>query len=153
MKKTIIVGIICLLVAGIPISSAVSIEKPTLFKNLINEKPIQTVEDIPEWAIGNFTGIWGINIGGQPGDPLGQVFGYYGTNRFVGVFTNSTAPNGWLWGIKFGFFMFGIIANITGEQSTYFVGLGGFNETHFYYRIMGFVGPTFYLGGVHNPFE
>jgi hypothetical protein len=152
MKKTIIVGLICIFLVCIPLSSAESIEKQNFHRNLIKQQTIQTT-DIPEWALGNFTGIWGINIGGQPGTPRGLVFGYYATHRFVALFTNTTAPNGWLWGIRFGYFMFGIVANITGEQRTYFVGLGGFNETHFYYRIMGIVGPTFYIGGIYNPFE
>jgi hypothetical protein len=152
MKKTILIGIILLLFIGIPITSAVSIEKSTFIKNLVKEQSIQTMEDIPDWAIGNFTGVWGLNIGGQPGTPLGLFIGYYGTNLFAGMFTNTSAPSGWLWGFRFSFFMFGMVANITGEQSTYIVGLGGFNETHFYYRIMGIVGPTIYIAGVYNPF-
>ena len=154
MKKTIIIGIICLLLVGIPITSAISVEKATFIKDIRKDRPIQTLEDIPEWAIGNFTGVWGLNINGEPyEDPLGLVLGYYGTNLFAGVITNNTAPNGWRWGYRFSFFMFGMIANIDGEQRAPFVGIGGWNEEGFYYRIMSIVGPTLYIAGVTNPFE
>ena len=149
-----IIGIICLLLIGIPNTSAVYIKKPTYLSNIQNEYSYQTQDEPPTWALGNFTGYWGLNIVGQPGIPLGLVFGYYGAFRFVAVFTNTTAPNGYLVGIRFSYFMFGIIANITGVQKTLFVGLGGSNETEtdFYYRIMGILGPTFYIAGTYNKF-
>ena len=154
MKKTIIIGIIFLLLVGIPMTSAVNVERMTYVKNLRNENPVGTLEDIPEWAIGNFTGVWGFNVNGEPyEDPLGLVVGYYGQHLFAGLLTNTTAPNGWIWGIRFSVFMFGMVANLNGEQQIPIVGIGGFNEDNFYYRFMSIVGPTFYMAGIHTPFE
>jgi hypothetical protein len=45
------------------------------------------------------------------------------------------------------------MGNITTGNQTYFVGLGGANETNFYWRIMGLVGPTFSMYGVYSKFE
>ena len=154
MKKTIIILFVCLLFAGIPITSAISFEKAAFIKNFTKEQPVQTLEDIPEWAIGNFTAVWGLNVNGEPyGDPLGLVIGYYGTNIFAGLITNTTAPNGWIWGYRFSIFMIGIVANIDGEQKAPFIGIGLWNEEGFYYRIMSIVGPTLYIAGVYTPFE
>ena len=68
-------------------TSAVSVQKTTFIKGIKNEQPIQTLEDIPEWAIGNFTGVWGLNLNGQPQDPVGLVLGYYGEYIFGGLVT------------------------------------------------------------------
>ena len=35
-------------------------------------------EDIPNWAVGNSTGTWGLNIWGEDWFPLGCVEGNYG---------------------------------------------------------------------------
>jgi len=154
MKKTIIIGIIFLLVVGIPMTSAVNVERMTYVKNLRTENPVGSLEDIPDWAIGNFTGVWGFNVNGEPyEDPLGLLLGYYGQHLFAGLLTNTTAPNGWIWGIRFSVFMFGMVANLEGEQKIPIVGIGGFNEENFYYRFMSIVGPTFYMAGVYTPFE
>jgi len=154
MKKTIIIGIICLLLIGIPITSAISVEKATFIKSIRKDQPIQTLEDIPEWAIGNFTAVWGLNINGEPyEDPLGLVLGYYGTHLFAGIVTNTTAPNGWIWGYRFSIFMIGMVANIDGEKKAPIIGIGVWNEEGFYYRIMSIVGPTFYIAGIYNPFK
>jgi len=153
MKKVIIVGILLLFVIGIPMTSAVRVDKTFFVKNLLNEKPATSIEDPPEWAIGNFTGIWGFNVNGEPyEDPIGLVVGYYGNKLFAGVLTNTTAPNGWIWGFRFSVFMFGMVSNLEGTQKAPIVGIGGFNETGFYYRFMGIVGPTFYMAGVYTPF-
>jgi len=74
MKKLIIVSVIILLIAGIPIITAVSVEKTTLLNNYRNEQPVQTLNDIPEWAIGNFTGVWGLNLNGEPPVPYWSCF-------------------------------------------------------------------------------
>ena len=156
MKKAIIIGFVFLLFVGIPLTSAISVERAANIKSILpikNGPNILTLNDIPDWAIGNFTGVWGININGEPyEDPLGLVLGYYGTNLFAGLITNTTAPNGWIWGIRFSVFMFGVVANIEGDQQAPFVGIGLWNEDGFYYRIMGIIGPTFYIAGVYNPF-
>lgn len=156
MKKVITITVVFLLFAGIPTISSMSIKNiSNIQSNLpVNTRPeISTLDDIPEWAIGNFTAVWGLNINGQPGDPLGLILGYYGEHLFAGLITNTSAPNGWIWGIRFSIFMFGMVANIEVEEKAPFVGLGLWNEQEFYYRIMSIVGPTFYIYGVYTPFE
>ena len=48
--------------------------------------------------------------------------------------------------------MLGIIGD-NSDQNSLIVGLGGRNETHFYFRLMGIVGPTFYIAGIYKPIE
>ena len=153
MKKLIIFGVITLLIVGIPITTAASVEKTTFIKNHRNEQPVPTLEDIPEWAIGNFTGVWGLNLNGEPQEPVGLVLGYYDDHRFAGVVTNTTAPNGWIWGYRFSIFMIGIVANIDGEKRIPIIGIGAWNDEQFYYRIISIVGPTIYIAGIYTPFE
>ncbi len=153
MKKLITVSVIILLIAGIPTITAVSVEKTTIVKNQRNEQPVQTLDDIPEWAIGNFTGVWGLNLNGEPQEPVGLVLGYYDDHRFVGVFTNTTAPNGWIGGYRFSMFMIGFVTNINVEKKLPIIGIGIWNDEQFYYRLMSIVGPTIYIAGVYTPFE
>ena len=154
MRKLILVGIISIMLMGIPMVSAVNVERATFIKNLRSENPVGSLEDIPEWAIGNFTGIWGFNVNGEPyEDPIGLTFGFYGDHLFAGILTNTTAANGWIFGFRFSVFMFGMVANLDGSQKVPIVGIGGFNEENFYYRFMSIVGPTFYIAGVYAPFE
>lgn len=160
MKKTVLsLLIICIVLSSIASSTAVSLHKqrtPLKFTSrsavtLENETP-------PDWATGNFSGVWGLNIAGQPLPPVGWLAGYYsnmGIGRFVGVFSpfNVTNITGYIGGILLGPFMLGIVGNSTTGNQTYFVGLGGANTTHFYWRIMGFVGPTFYMYGIYTKFK
>lgn len=148
MKKILLLAI-CLMLVGIPITSGLQLEKQ------IYQIPEQTApipEDIPQWAIGNFTGVWGLNINGQPTDPIGLIAGYYGTYRFVGIITNSTAPNGWIAGFTFRSFLIGRVGNLSGENTVPVIGIGIRNETGFYYRVMSFFGPTIYIAGIYHPF-
>jgi hypothetical protein len=153
MKKVIVAGIFLLFALGIPMTSAVKPGNTALVRNLINDNAVVSPEDVPEWAIGNFTGVWGFNVNGEPyEDPIGLVVGYYGTRLFAGLLTNTTAANGWMWGFRFSVFIFGMVANLDGTQTAPIVGIGGFNETGFYYRFMSIVGPTFYMAGIYAPF-
>jgi hypothetical protein len=154
MRKLIFVGIIVILLLGFPMVSAVNVERATYIKSLRSENPVGSLDDIPEWAIGNFTGVWGFNVNGEPyDDPIGLVIGYYGEHLFAGLLTNTTAPNGWIIGYRFSIFMFGMVANLDGSQKVPIVGLGVFNDEAFYYRFMSIAGPTFYLAGYYTPFE
>jgi hypothetical protein len=153
MRKLILVGIVTIMLMGIPMVSAVNLERATFLKSMRSENPVGSLEDIPEWAIGNFTGVWGFNVNGEPyEDPIGITAGYYGNRLFAGFLTNTTAPNGWILGFRFSFFMFGIVANLDGSQKVPIVGIGVWNDEIFYYRFMSIVGPTFYIAGVHTPF-
>jgi hypothetical protein len=160
MKKSVILTlVVCMVVSSISATTAMPIRNISKIQKYIPQA-ISTIdnETPPDWATGNFSGIWGLNIGGQPLPPAGWLTGYYsdmGIGRFVGVFApfNATNVTGYIGGILFGPFMLGIVGNSTTGNMTYFVGLGGANTTHFYWRIMGFVGPTFYMYGMYNKFE
>jgi len=156
MKKLFTILTLSCLLATLPLATATTIphQHHTLDTLQHYIQPPQTIDDPPSWAVGNFTGVWGLNAMGQPLNPQGLIFGYYGNHRFFGAFTNTTAVNGFLAGLTFGPFMIGIVANVTGEGRAPFVGLGGTNgtTTEFYYRIMRIVGPTLYLCGLYNPY-
>lgn len=161
MKKILVSTSLCLLMILVPVASALPV-----LNQQEHHLPITTrtssaspLDSPPEWAEGNFSGVWGLNILGQPLSPIGWVAGYYDVNgiigRFEGIFDqfNVTNATGAIGGFFLGPFMFGKIMNITTGNATGFVGLGGANETHFYWRIMGIIGPTFYMYGVYSKFE
>lgn len=126
------------------------------------EETISANNTPPDWAKGNFTGVWGINIWGEVDIPLGWLAGYYTDVRlgfFYGGFAEFGEENAtaYLSGIFFGPFMLGTISemigeNVSGNQSL-FVGLGNYNETNFYWRIMGMKGPTYFMYGTYSMFE
>ena len=162
MKKLLTAIGICILLVSMPATTAISLQKVKNFKNQlpsVNE-PILTIDTPPHWARGNFTGVWGVNILGQPLPPTGWVVGYYsdmGFGRFVGVFAefNETDATGYIGGVILGPFMLGVVGNITSGEETVFVGLGGHNETssEFYFRIMGIISFTFYMSGTYSEFQ
>ena len=160
MKKLVILTlVICMVVSSISATTAVPIRNLSKIQEHIPQAvATMDTETPPDWATGNFSGVWGLNIAGQPLPPAGWLAGYYsnmGIGRFVGVFApfNATNVTGYIGGILLGPFMLGIVGNSTTGNKTYFVGLGGANTTHFYWRIMGFVGPTFYMYGLYTKFE
>jgi hypothetical protein len=161
MKKTIFVGIICLLISGIPFSSAISVEKLINIKSSYNneiEQIVPTLEDVPPWANGNFTGVWGITVFGIPTPPLGWVAGYYqeiGLGTLAGAFAPFTEPNatGTISGFMLWIFFMGeVIDNATGNN-TYVAGIGVANETHYYMRLNGIAGPNYYMLVEYTRFE
>ena len=161
MKKILSILGVCFLLIAMPAITAVplqSIQTPsisTTYKEKITEhrEPIKPL-DIPEWADGNITGLWGLNVLGKPLTPVGWLFGYYGGLQFAAAFWefNETNISGFIGGLHLGPFLLGKIV-FPDENETLFVGLGGTNETHFYYRLMGIIGPTFYIYGIHLKFE
>lgn len=160
MKKLLFVIGICFLIA-LPSTLAFPtvLKKTEYTKNCVDFDSTSANDTPPSWATGNFSGVWGLNVLGQPLPPAGWLVGYYSFNglvgRFEGVFDvfNVTNATGAIGGFFLGPFMFGQIANITTGNATGFVGIGGANTTHFYWRIMGFVGPTFYMYGVHSQLQ
>lgn len=118
--------------------------------------------DVPEWANGMFYGAWGISILGAPALPIGWFTGFsrqrllFGFDGIFGGFntpvSNATMA---LSGIVLGPFMLGGIRNLTTEKGAWYVGLGGINATNnlFYYRIMLFTGPNFFMFGKYYPLE
>jgi len=160
-KKIVTIGL-CLLLIGMP--AVLGANQPMLRTHRVVENddhPQQTpipVEDPPEWANGNFSGVWGIDIWGEAQIPLGWLYGYYKRMNF-GIFYGAfnefgeEQDNFFLQGIFVGPFMFGTLGNDTGANDTLFVGLGGYDETNFYWRIMGQTGPTFFMYGNYSKFE
>jgi hypothetical protein len=152
MKKILFVIIICLLFVNLSFVSAKSVIK------LSNAS-----EDSPSWAVGNFTGQWGLNFWGHDWIPIGPVNGYYGIGflnnrlkfgRFLIEFEESDAENKTTFqGLFISVYLLGKATSTKTGNTTAFVGLGGYNETHFRWRIMGLEGPTLFMNGTFNEFE
>ncbi len=164
MKKTILLCLVSMLLIGMPISIGIHTPIQPVEKHPIGTSTDQPfpVEEPPNWANGNFSGVWGLDIWGEHQIPLGWVYGYYKNmdiGYFLGVFADWSEDNysKYLSGLFFGPYMIGKIGNITddGEMNEEgpFVGLGGYNETHFYWRVMGIKGPTFFMYGEYTKFD
>lgn len=119
----------------------------------------QNNDDAPDWALGNFSGVWGLNFLGFPLPPSGWVEGYYSTwglGQIQGTYGNYNQDNYFeIQGTMLWIFMFGFIRDPQTGNGTAFTGLGGIKaETQeFYYRLNGIIGPTFYMLGNYTPFE
>ena len=169
MKRILYLGI-CLLLIGMPLATAISTPSITTFES--NEKNIEqgtiniektgdarTTDTPPDWANGNFSGLWGYSIWGEWNIPIGTMFGYYKRNPNFGYFyaemTNFVEENiSWyLQGYFFGPFIIGSIGENESANTTLFVGIGRLNETHYHWRVMGEVGPTFFADGTYTKFE
>jgi len=163
MKKILVIVGVCSLLITMPITTAI----PTkLVKNSRILNPImpsikkQTVnlDDPPDWAKGNFTGVWGINILGIPLAPLGWIAGYYqriGLGNLAGVFGgfNDTNATGEIVGIMLWIFFLGGVGSIETGNGTYVSGLGIANETHYYMRLNAIIGPSYYIFVKYAKFE
>ena len=154
MKKILAVLGICILLAIMPTMSAVSHQKVDTIET---QMPTDTP---PEWATGNFTGEWGLSVLGVPFVPLGWIEGYYAQSgilgRYEGYFAefNVTNATGKIAGFMLGPFMIGGVQDIATGNGTWFVGIGGVNETQqFYWRLTGILGPNFYIYGTYTEFE
>jgi hypothetical protein len=122
------------------------------------EKTTSPADDPPDWANGNFSGLWGFDIWGEWHIPVGWMFGYYKRNTNFGYFYAGFAefgePNA-TWFIKgyiFGPFMFGSIGENEYANETLFVGIGRYNDTNYHWRLMGEEGPTFFVDGTYTKF-
>jgi hypothetical protein len=143
--------LVSVLIIGIPIATAISIpvNKST---SLIKDAP-------PNWANGNFTGVWGLDIWGENHIPLGWMFGYYKLGVNIGYFAagfNYFEEQDIAWFIQgyiFGIFMFGTMDSNEYTNQSFFVGIGNCNETHYHWRIIGENGPTFFMHGKYTIFE
>jgi len=161
MKKTIIAISICILFTSISLSSASFI--PQVKNQEIKALGEFTAdpEEAPIWAVGNFTGRWGLNVWGNDWFTIGPVYGYYGKGfynelkfgRFLIQYTEDGEENGTIFqGLFIGPFLLGVAKDIYTQNTSNFVGLGGYNETNFRWRIMGMEGPTLFMKGVFNEF-
>lgn len=167
MKKFLSVLGICILLIVMPATLTISASTTKLVqrntniftkKQLVIEKTPSPNDEPPGWANGNFSGVWGIDIWGQAHIPLGWLFGYYKRHinfgYFYGAFDwfwgkNESYLKGWL----FGPYMFGSLGINESANETLFVGIGGCNETHFHWRVMGLEGPVFFMHGEYTKFK
>ncbi len=159
MKKFVIVIGVCMLL----VSMSVTIH--AFPQRIVNQKPessslyrSSSESDIPDWANGNFSGVWGINILGIPLEAAGWVNGYYSSmtiGRFEGEFAdnNQTNATGFISGLMLGPFIIGKINSTNLDNEILFVALAMHNETAFYWRLMGIIGPTFYIWCEYTKFE
>jgi hypothetical protein len=160
MKKILVIGGICILLITMPMITAMPTE---LVKNSQTLKPLlkkQTVslDEPPDWANGNFTGVWGVNLLGVPLAPIGWIVGYYqniGLGNFAGVFGsfNDTNATGAIIGMMLWVFFLGGVGSIETGNGTYVSGLGIANETHYYIRLHAIIGPSFYIHVEYTKFE
>ena len=168
MKKLLFVIGVCFLLAAMPISISVSTPAFKLGSRLnkilenetpeIIEGPFLPTDDPPEWANGEFSGVWGLDIWGEWHIPAGWMFGYYKRDTnwgyFYAGFADFEVENAtwFIQGYFLGPFMFGSLGENEYANDTLFVGIGRYNETDYHWRLMGEVGPTFFVEGEHTKY-
>jgi hypothetical protein len=160
MKKILLILGICFLI-GLPATSGLSI--PQLRSLGSDNKLSDADDDPPIWAAGNFSGDWGVNIWGHDWFSFGEFSGYYSTgflqNSRLSFFQIEYKEEGnengtFLEGLFFGPYLLGESTDMETGNTSYFVGIGGYNETscEFRWRIMGLYGPTLYMRGTYEEF-
>ena len=169
MKKLLLILGICFLLIGMPAISAISdssnvvskYNRSNIYKKIINKEDMSTIataDDPPGWANGNFSGLWGLDIWGEWHIPIGWMFGYYMTAPNFGYFYAGFAefgeeePSWFIQGYIIGPFMFGSLGENEYANETIFVGIGSYNETNYHWRVMGRIGPTFFMHGIYTKF-
>ena len=160
MKKILIAIGICFLFSSMPLTTAFFLPTTDYMNEKIQniKKSFSTIDDPPEWATGYFYGVRGnTDNQGKPLEPTEYIVGYCSDNfkgKFAGAILkiNTEDVTGYTGGNIIGPFMLGIINDNLYQQSL-IVGLGGSNETHFYFRTMGIIGPNNYLVGKYFPLE
>jgi len=163
MKKCLIVLAVCFLFASLSATGAVAVTDAESIKN--NAESFVEIssdsEDVPGWAVGNFTGEWGLNVWGHDWFSIGPVNGYYGQGfigsiklgRFLITYTELDGENGTMFqGLFIGPYLLGVATDIQTDNTSAFVGLGSYNETNFRWRLMGMQGPTLFMRGAFNEF-
>jgi hypothetical protein len=167
MKKLFIVFGICFLLAAMPIGLSVS--APTmklgtrLSKILSFEDPEPIIgplppKDPPEWANGEFVGVWGLDIWGEWHIPAGWMVGYYKRTTSWGYFYAGFADFGeenatwYIQGYFLGPFLLGSLGGDQYANDTLCVGIGRYNDTDYHWRAMGEIGPTFFAEGEHEQY-
>ncbi len=163
MKKSIIAISICILFASFSAASAITINDVSKNDIELESKDFSAdPKDAPDWAVGNFTGVWGLNFWGNDWFPIGNVRGYYGKGflykhklgRSLIEYKETGEENGTSFeGLFIGPYLLGKATDQETQNTSAFVGLGGYNETHFRWRIMGMKGPTIFMKGTFNKFQ
>ncbi len=162
MKKLIIAIGICFLLMTMPVMTAFPMQKQSHLKNQLPLKTQSVTLDNdtpPDWAAGNFSGVWGLNILGVPLPPAGWVKGYFanqpGLGRLEAGFAefNVTNATGAIAGFMIWIFFIGGVSSVETGNGTYVAGIGVANETHFYWRLNAIVGPSYYIHCEYSKFE
>ena len=164
MKKILLAIGLCFLLLGMSAATSMSIPKIKDLNSKIRLNNISSdSEDTPNWAAGNFTGSWGLNIWGGDWFPIGCIEGYYGIGflwdikigRFLiecgGEDGKENGTN--LEGIFFGPFLLGNVIDMETGNTSAFVGIGEYNEINFRWRVMAKSGPVLYIKGTFAEFE
>jgi len=163
LKQLLIVLVVSILLVGLPIttviSSPINITSKIIEKTIINDLTILKKDIPPNWANGNFSGVWGLDIWGEYHIPLGWMFGYYKLGINIGYFAagfnffGESNISWFLQGYIFGIFMFGSMDANEYTNQTFFVGIGTYNETNYHWRVMGEQGPIFFMHGKYTIFD
>jgi hypothetical protein len=163
LKNLLSLAVIGILFIGMPMTTAIS--QPPSYKSksveniLFNNITAEKMDTPPNWANGNFTGVWGLDIWGQHEIPLGWMFGYYKLSIDIGYFAAGLNIFGepdvscFIQGYIFGIFMFGHMGENEYTNETYFVGIGKCSKTNYHWRIIGEEGPVFYMEGEYTVFN
>lgn len=161
MKKFIFVILLAVMLVAMP--SIASFQVPSKnnhsikLKNL-NQQLMQN-DTPPDWAKGNFSGVWGLNFLGLPLKPAGWIKGYFanqpGLGRLEAEFAefNVTNATGIIGGYMIWIFFLGFVGSAETGNGTYVAGIGVANETHFYWRLNAIIGPSYYIHCEYTKFE
>ena len=160
MKKIVLIAlVVCIVLGSISSSTAAPLQKNRKIKELATQA-IATMdnETPPDWATGNFSGVWGVTILGVPLAPSGWITGYYqkiGLGRLEAVYAlfNQTNATSYLKGMMLWIFFLGGAGSLLSGNVTWVTGIGVANQTHFYWRINAIIGPSFYIHCQYTKFE
>lgn len=161
MKKLMIVIGICFILLTVPVMTASTVHRTRNIKTPFapESKPIAVNDTPPDWAAGNFSGEWGLNILGVPLPPSGWITGYFankpGLGRLEAGFAefNVTNATGLIGGFMLWVFFIGGVQSVETGNGTYVAGIGVANETHFYWRLNAIIGPSYYIHCEYSKFE
>ena len=162
MKKSLFIIFISSMIILMPMTNAIFPLDESIYtiKQKNFDKNSFTYDTHPSWAMGNFSGEWGISFLGFPIISLGWIKGYYSvlglTGKIEGVFSEfkDEEPQAYIKGFVLLYNMIGVVGDIETGNGTFFMGLGFPNEKgEYYYRISLIVGPSFYMMGNFKEFE
>ena len=162
MKKILIILGICFLVIGMPAMTASPLQKLNHVRNQLpikNPSAVLNNDTPPDWAAGNFSGVWGLNLLGFPLPASGWVEGYFankpGLGRLEASFAefNVTNATGLISGFMLWIFFMGGVSSVATGNGTWVSGIGVANETHFYWRLSAITGPSYYIHCEYSKFE
>jgi len=161
MKKFMIVIGICFLLLAMPAMTASTMHRTKNITTpfLPENKPVAANDTPPDWAAGNFSGVWGLTILGIPIPPAGWINGYFanapGIGRLEAGYAEFDVTNATniLAGYMIWIFFLGGVTSVATGNGTWVSGIGVANETHFYWRLNAIIGPSYYIHCEYSTFE